>query len=145
MESAFYYRRDGHGRALAASPGQWIQLQEMRAYLHLKYEATWVSSMCDSPITVFACGWNAGREQPNVDDQKQEQHLGVTNSSTISRKSCKSHSVDITGNSSSNPEVVPSRQPTILVCRDGTTLTPLPAGCRAKPDGLRYNVVWRNF
>ena len=144
MESAFYYQRDGHGRALAASLGQWIQLQELRAYLHPKYEATRVSSMCESPVTVFACCWNAVREQPNVDNQRQGQHLGVLNSSTISRKSCKNHFVDTMGNLSSNPEVAPFRHAPILACRVVTTLTPLAVG-RAKPDGRRYNVEWRNF
>ena len=145
MESAFYYRRDGHGgRALAVLLDQWIQLQEMRAYLHLKYVVTWVSSMCESPITGFACSCNAAREQPNVDDQRQGQHLGVANSSTKSRKSHKSHSLDTAGNASSNLEVAPSRHSPILACRNGTTLTPLPVG-RAKPDGRSYNVEWRNF
>ena len=144
MESAFYYQRDGHGRALAVSLGQWIQLQKMQACLHLKYEAMWVSSMCELLMTGLASGCNAVREQPNVDDQRQEQHLGVVNSSTIYRKSCKSHSVDTTGNASSNPEVAPTKHAPILACRDGTTLTPLAVG-RAKPDGRRYNVEWRNF
>ena len=144
MKSAFYYRKERHGIARASSLGQWIQLQEMRAYLHLKYEATWVSSMCELLMTCFAGGCNAVREQHNVDDQRQRQHLGVVNSSTISRKSCKSHSVNSTGNASSNPEVAPSKHAPILACRDGTTLTSLPVG-RAKPDGRRYNVEWRNF